>query len=101
MKASQNERKLIIDKAKAKITSEKEEIRYHDIPLESYDNAKLNEGARFYDDFKSSKYVLKDEEKEQDLIVDSIPNPRLPSFIDTLEGLKIDEPIDPPSSKQI
>ena len=49
----------------------------------------MNEGARFYDDFKSSKYVLKDEEKEEDLIISSIPNPKLPTFTDTLEGLKI------------
>ena len=61
------------------------------IPLEGYDFAKMSEGVRFFDDHKALKYVPKDEEKEEDLIVDSIPNEDIPHFVDTLEGLKLDD----------
>lgn len=95
MRANENERKLIIDKARVKLGNGNQYVTepiY--IPLEGYDFAKMSEGVRFFDDHKGLKYVPKDEEKEEDLIVDSIPNEDIPHFVDTLEGLNLDDKVE-------
>jgi hypothetical protein len=48
---------------------------------------------RFYDNHKEAKFVPKPEDKEEDMIVDSIANMELGHFVDTLEGLNVSNPM--------
>lgn len=56
-----------------------------EVPLEKYDFDKINEGTRFHDDYKKVTFVPKEEDKEEDLIVEALPNEERVHYIDTLD----------------
>lgn len=59
------------------------------LPLEKYDFDKVNEGTRFHDDYKKVSIVPKDEDKEEDLIVESLPNGSRFHYIDSLLDVEL------------
>ena len=52
------------------------------------------EGRRFFDDHKKSTFVPKEEDREEDLIIDSIASQPFLHFVDTLQGLNLDQRMD-------